>query len=110
VILENADHMLAFIADTEAPHREVRVNFGVFAGRAVTPAEIDDLAKLLLPEFGQVSITSEERHEVSDQSEVTVQQMRLDLPENVDADRVLEIVEQWALSCIEDRHAEVSEL
>ena len=34
----------------------------VFAGRAVTPAEIDELAKLLIPEFGQVSITAEERH------------------------------------------------
>jgi hypothetical protein len=109
--VENFDPVLAFIAEPpEAPEREVRVNFGVFAGRAVTPAEIDDLAKLLIPEFGQVSIMSEERHELSDQSEVTVQQVVIGLPENVNADRALETVERWAQSCIDDRHAEVTEL
>jgi hypothetical protein len=108
--VQNLDHILAFIAEPDAPQREVRVNFGVFAGRAVTPAEIDELAKLLIPEFGQVSITAEERHELSDQSEVTVQQVLVGLPENVDADRALETVEHWAQSCIDDRHAEVSEL
>ncbi|MDX6411279.1 MAG: hypothetical protein QOE91_795 [Gaiellaceae bacterium] len=109
--LENLEHILAFITEPpEAPEREVRVNFGVFAGRAVTPAEIDDLAKLLIPEFGQVSITSEERHELSDQSEVTVQQVVIGLPENVDAGRALDTVERWAQSCIDDRHAEVTEL
>jgi len=110
VPVESLDHILAFIAEPDTPEREVRVNFGVFAGRAVTPAEIDDLAKLLIPEFGQVSITAEERHELSDQSEVTVQQVLVGLPENVDATRALETVERWAQSCIDDRHAEVSEL
>ena len=110
MVLENLDHILAFAAEPETPHREVRVNFGVFAGRAVTPAEIDELANLLIPEFGQVSITSEERHELSEQSEVTVQQVRIELPENVDADRVVETAERWAQACIDDRHAEVFEL
>jgi ribosomal protein L10 len=110
VTLGNLDHILAFIVEPDTPQREVRVNFGVFAGRAVTPAEIDELAKLLIPEFGQVSITSEERHELSDQSEGTVQQVRVELPENVDAEQALDTVERWAQSCIDDRHAEVSEL
>jgi hypothetical protein len=108
--LENLDHILAFIAEPEAPKREVRVNFGVFAGRPVTPAEIDELAKVLIPEFGHVSITSEERHELSDQSEVTVQQVRVELPENVDAAKARETVERWAQACIDDRSVEVSEL
>ncbi len=86
------------------------VNFGLFAGRAVTPAEIDELAKQLIPEFDHVSIVSEERHELSNQSEVSVQQVRIELPEGVDADRVVETVERWAQACIADRHADVSDL
>ena len=42
---------------------EVRVNFGVFAGRDATSAELEELGKLLVPEAGEVSIVGEERHE-----------------------------------------------
>jgi hypothetical protein len=87
----------------------VRVNFGIFAGRTVTPAEIDELAKLLIPEFGQVSIIAEERHELSEESEVTVQQVRIELPENVDVNGVVATAERWAQTCIDDRHVEISE-
>ena len=34
---------------------ELRINFGVFAGRSATPAEIDALARVLLPELGDVT-------------------------------------------------------
>lgn len=108
--VENVDHILAFATEPDSPQREVRVNFGVFAGRTVTPAEIDELAKLLIPEFGQVSIVAEERHELSEESEVTVQQVRIELPDNVDANRVVDTAERWAQACIDDRHADVSEL
>src|SRR5204862_5751013 len=55
---------LAFVVrEIEPPGVEVRVNFGVFAGRAPTPAEIDELAKSLVPKVGEVSIVAEERHE-----------------------------------------------
>jgi hypothetical protein len=108
-MLENLDHILAFASGPDEPRREVRVNFGIFAGRAVTPAEIDDLAKLLIPDFGNVSIVSEERHELSEESEVTVQQVRIDLPGGVDADRVVKTAERWAQACIDDRHVEISE-
>ena len=108
--VENLDHILAFATEPNSPQREVRVNFGVFAGRTVTPAEIDELAKLLIPEFGQVSIVAEERHELSEESEVTVQQVRIELPDNVDANRVVDTAERWAQACIDDRHADVSEL
>ena len=109
--MENIDHILAFVTEPDgSPHRNVVVNFGVFAGRAVTPAEIDELAKLLIPEFGHVSIIAEERHELSEQSEVSVQQVRVELPDEADADRVVETVERWAQACIDDRHADVSDL
>ena len=109
--VENIDRILTFVAEPEnSGRRHAVVNFGLFAGRSVTPAEIDDLAKLLIPEFGHVSIVSEERHELSDQSEVSVQQVRIELPDGVDANRVLETVEQWARACIDDRHADVSDL
>lgn len=109
--MENIDHILAFVTEPEdSPHRHVVVNFGVFAGRAVTPAEIDELAKVLIPEFDHVSIISEERHELSNQSEVSVQQVRIELPDGIDADRVVETVERWAQACIADRHADVSDL
>ena len=110
MVLKNLDHILAFATGPDTPRREVRVNFGIFAGRAVTPAEIDELAKLLIPEFGHVSIVAEERHELSEDSEVTVQQVRIDLPDNVDANRVVETAGRWAQACIDDRHADVSEL
>jgi hypothetical protein len=108
--VENLDPILAFATEPDSLQREVRVNFGVFAGRTVTPAEIDELAKLLIPEFGHVSIVAEERHELSEESEVTVQQVRIDLPDNVDANRVVETAERWAQACIDDRHADISEL
>lgn len=110
MVLKNLDHILAFASGPEEPRREVRVNFGIFAGRAVTPAEIDELAKLLIPEFGNVSIVSEERHELSEDSEVTVQQVRIDLPDGVDASRVVETAERWAQACIDDRHVEISDV
>ena len=41
--------MIAFATRTfEPPGLEIRVNFGVFAGREATPAEIDELAVHLL--------------------------------------------------------------
>ena len=49
-----------------APGLDIRVNFGIFAGRQATPAEIDELADALLTEVRDVSIVAEERHEIGD--------------------------------------------
>jgi hypothetical protein len=109
--VENLDDILAFVTEPDgSPPRQVLVNFGVFAGRAVTPAEIDELAKLLMPDFGHVSIVSEERHELSEHSEVSVQQVRIELPDDADAEQVVETAERWAQACIDDRHADLSDL
>jgi hypothetical protein len=112
---------LAFVVrEAEPPGVEVRVNFGVFAGRGATAAEIDELAKALLPKVGEVSIVAEERHEIGEQAEASLNQVRVEVsPEHLPDDeheldqlsgRLLEAAEIWARGCIADRHAEVSDL
>ena len=110
---------IAFAAEPrEGAAVEVRVNFGIFAGRDVTRAEIDDLTTLLLEEVPEVSIVSEERHEIDREVEISVHQVRVEIaadavPEDADAAalaaRVTALAERWAESCISERRAEVSE-
>jgi hypothetical protein len=116
----SAEPQLAFfVRESEPPGVEVRVNFGVFAGRAATPAEIDELAKALVPKVGEVAIVAERRHEIGEDSEASLNQVRIEVaPEHLPADereldmlcgRLVEAAEHWANSCIAERHAEVSE-
>jgi hypothetical protein len=109
-----------YVREVEPPGVEVRVNFGVFAGRGATPAEIDELAKVLLPKVGEVSIVAEERHEIGEQSEASLNQVRIEVsPDQLPDDerdldllcgRLLEAAETWARGCIAERHADVSEI
>ena len=110
---------LAFaVHEHEPPGLEVRVNFGIFAGREATPAEIDDLATQLLEKIGSVSIVSEERHEIDSHSEAAVHQVRIEvdsesLPEDRSrreelAGRLIETAERWAHACIAERHVELT--
>ena len=102
----------------DEPALEVRVNFGVFAGRDVTPAEIDDLARHLHHELEDFSVIAEERHEFSGSVEASVHQVRIEVERDamrggtVDelCDRVVAAAETWAQACIAERHAEVFEL
>jgi hypothetical protein len=108
-----------FVREAEPPGVEVRVNFGVFAGRAATPAEIDELAKALLPKVGEVAIVAEERHEIAEGSEASLNQVRIEVsPEHLPDDeheldelcgRLVEAAERWAQDCIAERRAEISE-
>ena len=98
----------------EPPAIEVRINFGVFAGRDATPAEIDRLAEWLLDEVGEVSIISEERHEIDAHVEASVHQVRIEIAaEDIEGDRdeierrILERAEHWAHVCVAERHAEL---
>ena len=103
----------------EPPGLEVRVNFGIFAGRAATAAEIDELAQALLTKVGEISIVAEDRHEIGEDSEALLHQVRIDVdPEYIPADeheadvlagRIVEAAESWARGCVADRHAEISE-
>ena len=111
---------IAFAAATEPAALEVRVNFGVFAGRHATAAEIDELAKALLPEVGEVAIVAEDRHQLTDEIEVALHQVRIEVAaDRLPADaaehehltrRLVEAAEAWARACIANRQAEVSEL
>ena len=106
---------LAFaVPRPEQPALEVRVNFGVFAGRSATPAEIDELGRFLLDEVGGVTIVAEERHELDPTLETSVHLVRIELstaqvPDN-DLDRrrlerkLVERAEHWARTCIANRH------
>jgi hypothetical protein len=101
----------------EPPAIEVRINFGVFAGRGATPAEIDRLAEFLLDEVGDVSIIAEERHEIDANVEASVHQVRIevaadDVPSNRAArdqieERILERAQHWARVCTAERHVDV---
>jgi transcription antitermination factor NusG len=91
-----------------ATDHDVRVNFGVFAGRNATHAEIDELARSLRGEAGTFAIVAEERHEFGGDVEVTVRQIVIELPAG-HAERVLEIAERWARDCIHTR-SELGEL
>jgi len=117
----NVEPQLAFcVREVEPPGVEVRVNFGVFAGRGATPAEIDELARALVPKVGEVSIVAEERHEIGGESEASLNQVRVEVsPDHLPEDpheldmlcgRLVEAAEAWANVCIAERHANVSEL
>jgi hypothetical protein len=101
----------------DPPAIEVRVNFGVYAGREATPAEIDRLAEWLLDEVGEVSIISEERHEIDAQVEASVHQVRIEVgadvvdgqPRDEIEQKIVERAEHWARLCVAERHAEITD-
>jgi hypothetical protein len=108
---------IAFPTRVEGGGLDIRINFGVFAGRDATPAELDELARELLPDLDSVSVVSEQRHEVSEDSEVSLHQVRVEIaesdlpddPAEVDAltGRLVAAAERWARICINERHAEL---
>jgi hypothetical protein len=115
------DPQIAFYQrQPEPPGLEVRVNFGIFTGRAATPAEIEELAQSLLEKVGEVSIVAEDRHLVGGNTEASLHQVRIEVdPEYLPADehdadvlagRIVETAELWTNSCAAERQAEISEL
>ena len=114
------ENVIAFAVDQDPSGLEIRVNFGVFAGRDATSAELEELGKLLVPEAGEVSIVGEQRHEISGDAEVVLHQVRVSVsPEIVPDDpterkelceRLVTLAEIWARQCINERHAEITEL
>jgi hypothetical protein len=108
---------LAFCVDEhEHPAIEVRVNFGVFAGRNATQAEIEDLARLLRGEIEPFAVIAEERHEFGDDRETALRQIVIEVSrEYAGADpsalcsRMVALAETWATACIQTR-SELGEL
>src|ERR1700681_2419646 len=105
------EQAIAFrVRDRESPALEVRVNFGVFAGRNATQAEIDDLAGVLNEEVASFAILAEERHEFANDVESSVRQIVIEIsPEYAGSDidelggRIMLRAEQWAEACIHAR-------
>jgi hypothetical protein len=119
--MRSAEPALAFATRTfEPPALEIRVNFGLFAGREATPAEIDDLAAALQDKVTELTIVSEARHELSGRSEATVRQVRIEVTgDELPSDaheldelrgRLIETAERWARTCATERHIEPAEL
>ncbi len=114
------DPALVFpVRSPEQPGLEIRVNFGMFAGRQATAAEIQELGGVLLPEIGANEIVAEHRFEISEESEADLHQVRIVVPQAALpaedfqvgelAGRLVSIAERWAQGCIAERHVEVSE-
>jgi hypothetical protein len=99
------------VREQEEPGIEVRVNFGVFAGRHATPAEIDELALALRDHLPSFAIVSENRHEFGDSVEASVHQVVVEVTQEHTADGADDLAEQivlsangWAMECIASRH------
>ena len=114
------ENVIAFVTEEDPAGLEIRVNFGVFAGRDATSAELEELGKLLVPEAGEISIVGEQRHEISEDAEVLLHQVRVSVSrENVPDDseerkefcqRLVTLAEIWARQCINERSSEISDL
>jgi hypothetical protein len=112
---------IAFVAAPSGPSDvEIRINFGVFAGREATPAELDDLGRAAMEQVDHVTLVSEHRHELGGTSETSLHQVRMGVPRSALPDdaaaaerarhRLVALAESWAQSCIDTRHADVIEL
>jgi hypothetical protein len=88
---------------------DIRVNFGMFACREATQAEIDELARDLLEEVQAVTIVAEQRYIVDKEMEASVHQIRIQR-NGGNEQALLERAERWAQACVAERHAEVSEV
>ena len=95
---------IAFVDD----EGDIRVNFGMFAGREATQAEIDELAHDLLGEVQAITIVAELRTIADRDAEASVHQIRIELGK-ADPQRPLLIAERWAEACVAERHAEITE-
>ena len=88
----------------------MRINFGVFAGRAVTPAEIDELARQVSDLVPAFAIVAEERHEFGSSVETSIRQVVIEVGRDYvgeDAEmlceRIVARAEQWASDSIRAR-------
>ncbi len=112
------DAPIAFAATVGSPPAlEIRVNFGILAGREATPAEIDDLARVLTEVVPDAAIVSEQHYEVGHGREATVHQVRVEIADDalpsdeaeLDAvtRRLVDVAGRWAEGCAAERHAEL---
>jgi hypothetical protein len=98
------------VQEHEEPRIEVRVNFGVFAGRHATPAEIDELAAALRQFVPEFTVVSENRHEFADEVEAALHQVVIAVEQehvgeaDLLAEQIVMTANGWAMDCIASRH------
>jgi hypothetical protein len=108
---ELTEPTIAFrVRERDEPGLEIRVNFGMFAGRNATQAEIDDLAGSLNDIVGSFTVVAEEVHEFGGAVEASLRQIAIRIAtENAGDDaellgeRVVARAEAWASDCIRSR-------
>jgi len=93
---------IAFVAEDG----DVRINFGIFAGREATRAEVEELARALLGHVRPVTVVAEHRFVVDTDTEASVHQIRIEAGGS-DAAELLPVAERWASECIADRRVEL---
>jgi hypothetical protein len=105
------------VREHDDPALEVRVNFGMFAGRQATPAEIDDLAGALHEQLESFTVVAEDRHQFGGAVEASIHQVVVEVERELTGgdigamcELVVEIADQWANDCIAARHIDVAEL
>jgi hypothetical protein len=95
---------LAFAAKTDG-RPGIVVNFGIYAGREATPAEIERLGIELLESVASVEIVCERRESFGPDRRAELYQVRVELPghDAGEASALLPAVEAWAQNCISER-------
>jgi hypothetical protein len=108
--LLNEPAISRLVRDHDEPGIEVRINFGVFAGRHATAAEIDELALALRDLLPAFAIVSEERHEFGDSVEASVHQVVVEVLQehagvggDLLSEQIVFAANGWALACIAAR-------
>jgi len=110
--------VIAFcVREQDDPAVEVRVNFGMYAGRLATPAEIDDLAVALHEQLESFTIVAEDRHQFGGAVEASIHQVVVEVERELAGDSVasvcelvVEIADRWANDCIAARSIDVADL
>jgi hypothetical protein len=96
---------LVFVSQGLDGAAELVVNFGVYAGREATPAEIERLARQLLADLPAIEVVSERRYEFTREAEATVYRVRVAVPgAGPRAGELRDVVAAWARDCIEERY------
>lgn len=99
---------LVFIAPGADGVAELVVNFGIYAGRDATPAEIERLARSFLSDLRALEIICEQRYEFTPETEATVYRVRVLAPgARARADELRNAVAAWARDCIAERRVTV---
>lgn len=99
-----SDAELVFPAEIDG-RPGVVVNFGVYAGREATPAEVERLGEALLPDTGSLEVVCERRTSFGPDRQAELYQVRVELQGHDPgrASALLPAVEAWARDCISER-------